>query len=238
MHIDDLAIRRWLQRRKEATENRLQLSREEQLRILTRLTDASHLRGIPATKNLSARKPFSLDGSESLIPLLGIWPSKRRAKRASRKLCSPWPIADASTCWPISSAKTPARFSREFADIDPHLYTGRGDVKYHLGHSSEWQTAAGRKIHLSLCFNPSHLEFVNPVALGRVRAKQDRAGDSARERTLTLLIHGDAAFAGEGIIQETLNLSQLPGYTVGGALHIILNNQIGFTTPPREGRSK
>src|SRR5207244_12540223 len=92
-------------------------------------------------------------------------------------------------------------------------------------------------IHLSLCFNPSHLEYVNPVALGRVRSKQDRAGDDARARAMALLIHGDAAFAAQGIIQETLNLSQLPAYTVGGTLHVVVNNQLGFTTGPDESRS-
>ncbi len=111
-------------------------------------------------------------------------------------------------------------------------------MKYHLGHSGDWVTQTGRKVHLSMSFNPSHLEFVNPVALGRMRAKQDRFGEEARgDRGLVVLIHGDAAFAGEGIVQETLNLSGLRGYTVGGALHIIVNNQIGFVTPPEQGRS-
>src|SRR6185369_1745593 len=110
-------------------------------------------------------------------------------------------------------------------------------VKYHLGHSSEWTTTAGKKIQLALCFNPSHLELVNGVALGRVRARQDCAEDTERTHSLTLLIHGDAAFAGEGIVQETLNLSQLAGYSVGGTLHVIVNNQIGFTTGPNEARS-
>jgi 2-oxoglutarate dehydrogenase E1 component len=110
-------------------------------------------------------------------------------------------------------------------------------VKYHLGHSTEWTTARGAKIHLSLCFNPSHLEIVNPVALGRVRAKQDRVGDKDRRQGMTLLIHGDAAFAGEGVVQETLNLSQLEAYSVGGTLHVVVNNQIGFTTSPEEARS-
>jgi 2-oxoglutarate dehydrogenase E1 component len=106
-----------------------------------------------------------------------------------------------------------------------------------LGFSSDWKDEDGRRIHLSLCFNPSHLEFINPVALGRMRAKQDRAGDPERQRGLALLVHGDAAFAGEGVVQETLNLSRLDGYATGGTLHIIVNNQIGFTTSPEEGRS-
>jgi 2-oxoglutarate dehydrogenase E1 component len=106
-----------------------------------------------------------------------------------------------------------------------------------LGYSYDHTTSLGKRIHLSLCFNPSHLEFVNPVLLGRVRAKQDRRGDLAREHVLPILIHGDAAFAGQGIVQETLNLSQLGGYKVGGTIHIIVNNQIGFTTPPESSRS-
>src|SRR4029079_5988719 len=118
-----------------------------------------------------------------------------------------------------------------------NLYRGRGDVKYHLGYSSDYATSSGAKVHMSLCFNPSHLEFVDPVAVGRVRAKQDRAGDAQRELGLALLIHGDAAFAGQGIIQETLNLSQLAGYGVGGTVHVVVNNQIGFTTDPQDGRS-
>src|SRR4029079_13651156 len=99
------------------------------------------------------------------------------------------------------------------------------------------ETASGKKIHLSLCFNPSHLEFVNPVALGRVRAKQDRVGDKEKIVCMGLLIHGDAAFVGEGVVQETLNLSELAGYFVGGTLHVVVNNQIGFTTTPLDSRS-
>jgi 2-oxoglutarate dehydrogenase E1 component len=133
--------------------------------------------------------------------------------------------------------KSAQQIFREFADIDPELHIGRGDVKYHLGHSTDVKTAAGHRIHLSLCFNPSHLEFVNPVAIGRMRAKQDRVEDFDRRRGMALLIHGDAAFAGEGIIQETLNMSQLTGYKIGGTLHVVVNNQIGFTTSPTEGRS-
>jgi 2-oxoglutarate dehydrogenase E1 component len=133
--------------------------------------------------------------------------------------------------------KNPGEMFREFEDADPKLHLGGGDVKYHLGYSNDWVTASGRTVRLSLCFNPSHLEFVNPVAAGRVRARQDCGGDAGRTRSLLLLIHGDAAFSAEGVVQEVLNLSRLPGYTVGGALHVIVNNQIGFTTPPNEGRS-
>jgi 2-oxoglutarate dehydrogenase E1 component len=110
-------------------------------------------------------------------------------------------------------------------------------VKYHLGYSSDWETTSGNSIHLSLCFNPSHLEFVDPVALGRIRAKQDRVHDTLGERGLAVLIHGDAAVAGEGVVQEILNMSQLGAYSVGGTLHVVVNNQIGFTTGPEQGRS-
>ncbi|MEM9587664.1 MAG: 2-oxoglutarate dehydrogenase E1 component, partial [Planctomycetota bacterium] len=119
----------------------------------------------------------------------------------------------------------------------PELNRGGGDVPYHLGYSSDWQTAAGHTLHISLCFNPSHLEFVNPVALGRARCKQDIRSDTKRQEVLTILIHGDAAFAGEGVVQETLNLSELEGYRTGGTLHVVINNQVGFTTLPRQGRS-
>ncbi|MEL6898964.1 MAG: thiamine pyrophosphate-dependent enzyme, partial [Planctomycetota bacterium] len=124
-----------------------------------------------------------------------------------------------------------------FKDPDPEKNRGRGDVRYHLGYSSDWRTSDGHELHISMCFNPSHLEFVNPVALGRCRSKQDRMGDSDRKQVMPILVHGDAAFAGEGVVQETLNLSLLPGYACGGALHVIINNQIGFTTEPMQGRS-
>ena len=124
-----------------------------------------------------------------------------------------------------------------FDDPDPELSRGGGDVRYHLGYSSDWVTATGEKIHISLCFNPSHLEYVNTVALGRCRCKQDYRKDTKRSEVMTILIHGDAAFAGEGVVQETLNLSELEGYRTGGTLHIVINNQVGFTTEPRQGRS-
>src|SRR5690606_7483411 len=133
--------------------------------------------------------------------------------------------------------KMPARdIFAEFADEDPNLYIGRGDVKYHLGYSAD-REIAGKKMHLSLTFNPSHLEYVNPVVAGRVRAKQDRRGDAERRKVLPLLVHGDSSFAGQGVVAELFHGSLLHGYRVGGTVHIVINNQIGFTTTPSEYRS-
>ena len=235
MHIDELSVRRWLQRRMEATENRLQLSRNEQLRILTRLTDAVAFEEFIRRKFPGA-KTFSLDGSESLIPLLDLAIEKAGEQGIQEVVLG---MAHRGRLNVLANIlrKSARQIFREYADTDWKTHSGRGDVKYHLGHSCDWTTARGDKIHLSLCFNPSHLEMVNPVALGRTRAKQDRVGDVERRRGMTLLIHGDAAFAGEGVVQETLNLSQLAAYTVGGTLHVVVNNQIGFTTSPEEARS-
>jgi 2-oxoglutarate dehydrogenase E1 component len=235
MHIDDLRVRRWLQRRMEATENRTQLSREEQLRILTRLTDAVTFEEFIRKKFVGA-KSFSLEGSESLIPLLDL-AFEKAGEQGIRQIVLGMAHRGRLNVLANVMGKSASRIFREFADTDWKSYSGRGDVKYHLGHNTEWTTATGAKIHLSLCFNPSHLEFVNAVALGRTRAKQDRECDAGRRCGMALLIHGDAAFAGEGIVQETLNLSQLRAYGVGGTLHVVINNQIGFTTSPSEARS-
>jgi 2-oxoglutarate dehydrogenase E1 component len=235
MHMDDLVIRQWLQDRMEGTENRIKLSKQEQLRILTRLTDATIFEQF-IQKRFTGAKSFSLEGAESLIPLLDLTIEKAGDQGIHEIVLG---MAHRGRLNVLANimGKSPKEIFREFADLDPKLHLGRGDVKYHLGYSSDWLTAARHRVHLSLCFNPSHLEFVSPVAVGRVRAKQDRAGDTKREHTMPLLIHGDAAFAGEGIVQETFNLSQLDGYRVGGAIHVVVNNQIGFVTSPGEGRS-
>jgi 2-oxoglutarate dehydrogenase E1 component len=128
-------------------------------------------------------------------------------------------------------------FSEFEGDLDPTSIQGSGDVKYHLGASGIRRSAEGNEIVVSVAFNPSHLEAVDPVVEGIVRPKQDRLGDTNRERVIPILIHGDAAFAGQGVVAETLNLSQLAGYTTGGTIHLIINNQIGFTTNPHEARS-
>lgn len=235
MHIDDLSVRRWLQRRMETTQNRLQLTRDEQLRILTRLTDAVTFEEF-VRKKFPGAKSFSLDGSESLIPLLDL-AIEKAGEQGIQEIVLGMAHRGRLNVLANIVGKSPRQIFREYADTDWKSYTGRGDVKYHLGHSTDWVTSQGAKIHLSLCFNPSHLEIVNPVVLGRTRAKQDRAGDHRQQRGMTLLIHGDAAFAGEGVVQETLNLSQLRAYKVGGTLHVVVNNQLGFTTSPEEARS-
>ncbi len=235
MHINDTERRAWLRDRMERTQNHIHLKRDEQLRILTRLTDAVIFEEFIQLKYPGA-KSFSLEGAESLIPLLDLAIETAGAHELDEIVLA---MAHRGRLNVLANivGKRPREIFHEFENaIDP-LPEGRGDVKYHLGHSTDWLTASGRKVHLSLCFNPSHLEFVNPVALGRVRAKQDRAGDQARARSMALLIHGDASFAGEGIVQESLNLSRLEGYRTGGTLHVIVNNQIGFTTPPQEARS-
>jgi len=235
MHMDDLTVRQWLQDRMEGTENHITLSKQEQLRILTRLTDATIFEEF-IQKRFTGAKSFSLEGAESLIPLLDLTIEKA-GDQGIREIVLGMAHRGRLNVLANIMGKSPQDIFREFADIDPKLHLGRGDVKYHLGYSSDWLTAARHKVHLSLCFNPSHLEFVNPVAVGRVRAKQDRSGDTKREHTMALLIHGDAAFAGEGVVQETFNMSQLEGYTTGGTIHVVVNNQIGFITSPHEGRS-
>ncbi len=236
MHIDDYEIRLWLQQRMELVENRIELDRAEQLRILTRLTDAVILEQF-IQKKFTGAKSFSLEGAESLIPLLDMTFEVAGEQDVNEIVLG---MAHRGRLNVLANilGKSPKNIFREFEDRDPELQIGGGDVKYHLGHSGDWETSTGKNVHLSLCFNPSHLEYVNPVALGRMRAKQDRSGKPTRgEGGFVLLIHGDAAFAGEGIVQETLNLSELPGYTTGGTLHVIINNQLGFTTGPEEGRS-
>ena len=236
MHIDDSFVRHWLQERMESTGNRISLGRQEQIRIFTRLTDAVIFEEFIRKKFIGA-KSFSLEGAESLIPLLDL-AIERAGEHGIQEIVLGMAHRGRLNVLANIMGKSPRQIFREFADLDPDLYAGgRGDVKYHLGYSSDWDTQSGRKVHLSLCFNPSHLEFVNPVALGRMRAKQDRTGDVERTRGMVILIHGDAAFAGEGVIQETLNLSQLDAYSVGGTLHIVINNQIGFTTSPDQTKS-
>ncbi|HEX7670527.1 MAG TPA: thiamine pyrophosphate-dependent enzyme, partial [Polyangiaceae bacterium] len=235
MHIHDLEPKSWLQERMEGTENRLDISVAEQRWILTLLTDAVIQEEFIQKKYLGA-KSFSLEGSESLIPLLALT-IERAAEQGADEFTLGMAHRGRLNVLANIMGKSPRDIFREFEDLDPQLYRGGGDVKYHMGYSSNYTTVAGKEVHLSLCFNPSHLEFVNPVVVGRVRAKQDRVGDIDRVRKIALMIHGDAAMAGEGIVQETFNLSELRAYNTGGSIHVVVNNQIGFTTPPGQSRS-
>ncbi|HVM50329.1 MAG TPA: 2-oxoglutarate dehydrogenase E1 component [Candidatus Acidoferrum sp.] len=235
MHLDDHAARAWLQHRMESTQNHLALSRAEQLRILAHLTDAVIFEEFLRKKFLGA-KTFSLEGSETLVPLLDL-AIEGAARQGVRDIVIGMAHRGRLNVLANIIGKPRRDIFREFADAEPGLWTGRGDVRYHLGASGTWTTTEGVRVQLALCFNPSHLEFINPVAVGRVRARQDRQGDTERRQVLGVLIHGDAAFPAEGIVQETLNLSQLPAYTTGGTLHVVVNNQIGFTTSPSEARS-
>jgi len=235
MHIDNRNVRDWLQRRMETTENRLELSHDVQRRIYTRLADASIFEEFVRRKFVGA-KTFSLEGAESLIPMLDLALEKAGQHQVKEVVMGMAHRGRLNVMANILK-KRAVNIFWSFDDPNPDLSRGGGDVRYHLGYSSDWTTASGEKLHISLCFNPSHLEFVNTVALGRTRSKQDRLNDKSRTQVLTILIHGDAAFAGEGIVQETLNLSQLKGFNTGGTLHIVINNQVGFTTEPHEGRS-
>jgi 2-oxoglutarate dehydrogenase E1 component len=234
-HIDNRNIRDWLQARMESVENRLELSRDVQVRIYTRLADATIFEEFVRKKFVGA-KTFSLEGAESLIPLLDLALEKAGQQNVQGVVMAMAHRGRMNVLANIMQKRAQSIFWA-YNDPKPELHRGGGDVKYHMGYSSDWTTSNGKKVHISLCFNPSHLEFVNTVALGRCRAKQDREMDLQRQQQLTILIHGDAAFAGEGVVQETLNLSQLRGYHTGGTLHVIINNQIGFTTEAEEGRS-
>ena len=235
MHIDDLEERRWVQRRFESPDRYGRLSPQMQQRTLRRLTQAVVFEKFIQTRYVGA-KTFSLEGAETLIPLLDCAIDKA-ADQGVRDIVIGMAHRGRLNVLRNILGKPSVQIIREFEDKHPEPMIGGGDVKYHLGYSGEWTTTTGKPVHLSLCFNPSHLEFVDPVVIGRARARQDRVRDTARRLTMPLLIHGDAAFAGEGVVQETLNLSALAGYAVGGTLHIIVNNQIGFTTPPPQGRS-
>ncbi len=235
MHIDDSKTQEWLRIRLEEGEGHITLSHDKQLKILKKLTDAKVFESFLHKKFVGAKR-FSLEGGESLIPLLDYAIEEAGRHQIDEVVIGMAHRGRLNVLVNIMD-KPAGQVFREFLDVDPELHRGKGDVKYHLGYGCNRTTECGRKVHLSLCFNPSHLEFVGPVALGRTRAKQNRFGDESRSRALPLLIHGDAAFIGQGVIQEMFNLSELPGYTTGGTVHVVLNNQIGFTTDLWDSRS-
>ena len=234
-HIEEREQRTWLQRRMESTKNRLELSHAEQLRILTKLSDAEIFEQFLQRAYELGTKRFSLEGAESLIPLLDLL-IERAAEQDVAEIVMGMAHRGRLNVLANTLGKSVREIFAAFEDKDAQHYLGSGDVKYHLGYSNDLVTESGKHIHLTLTFNPSHLEFVNPVAEGRTRAKQERRG-GARKDVMPLLIHGDAAFIGQGVNAETLNLSGLAGYETGGTIHVLVNNQIGFTTDPKESRT-
>ncbi len=233
--LENRDARDWLRERMELTGNHIDLSREQQIRILTKLTDAEIFEQFLHTKYTGAKR-FSLEGGESVIPMLDILVERASELGVEEVVIGMAHRGRLNVMVNIMEMNVRQIFAG-FEDDDPEKYVGRGDVKYHLGYSLDRKTASGHKIHMTLAFNPSHLEWVNPVVEGRVRAKQDRKGDDDRVSVLPLLIHGDAAFVGQGVVAETLNLSRLQAYETGGTVHVVINNQIGFTTNPEDSRS-
>ncbi|OGU05612.1 MAG: 2-oxoglutarate dehydrogenase E1 component [Geobacteraceae bacterium GWC2_58_44] len=235
MHIQDPEERQWLIDRMEPNCNRGSVSADARLMILKKLKEAA-LFERQLQKKFPGQPRFSLEGGDVLIPLLDT------AIRTAASLG----VTDVVLGMPhrgrlnvlVNIFGMPyENMFAEFADNAEYGVVGEGDVKYHKGYSADLALPEERSIHLTMTANPSHLEAIDPVVEGKCRARQDRLGAGGDARVLPLLIHGDAAFAGQGVVAETLNLSQLAGYGTGGTLHIVLNNQIGFTTLPADARS-
>ncbi len=234
LYITDAAERRWIQERLEPCRSRPSFSPDRQRHILERLTAAEILEKYLHTRYVG-QKRFSLEGGESLIPLLDCL-LQRGGEQGIQETVIGMAHRGRLNVLVNTMGKMPKDLFSEFEGKHAASLPS-GDVKYHQGFSSDIMTPGG-PMHLTLAFNPSHLEIVNPVVEGSVRARQHRRRDRAGSQVLPILIHGDAAFAGQGVVMETLNLSQTRGYGTGGTVHIIVNNQIGFTTSdPRDTRS-
>ncbi len=235
MHIQEPEQKEWIQARVESPPNALKP--EQQRRILDRLNAAEAFEGFVHTKYL-AQKRFSLEGAESLIPMLdALLSAAADADMAEAVLGTAH--RGRLNVLVNTIGKSYGQIFLEFEGaLDPASVQGSGDVKYHVGSAGTHTAASGRKVVVTLASNPSHLEAVDPVVEGMARAKGDRRGDTrSRSQVLPILVHGDAAFAGQGVVAETLNLSEVPGYEVGGTVHVVVNNQLGFTTAPDLGRS-
>ena len=235
MHIQDPEERHWIQARVEVPHAKP--SREEQLRILGRLNAAEAFETFLQTKYVG-QKRFSLEGGESVIPLLN-QVMMSAAEADLDEVTIGMPHRGRLNVLANLAGKSYGQIFREFeGNQDPRSVQGSGDVKYHLGTQGTYTSEDGRETKVYLAANPSHLEAVNPVLEGITRAKQDRINKGEGGFTvLPVLMHGDAAFAGQGVVAETLNLSQLSGYRTGGTIHVIVNNQVGFTTSPAASRS-
>ncbi|HUP58163.1 MAG TPA: 2-oxoglutarate dehydrogenase E1 component, partial [Bdellovibrionota bacterium] len=235
-HIQDPAEREWLQRRMETSRNREDLDVETRKQILKRLTQSESFEKFLHTRYV-AQKRFSIEGGESLIPALDCM-IEVGAELGAKEFVMGMAHRGRLNVLTNIFGKKPEFILTEFEGAykaDTSL--GEGDVKYHMGYSADHTTRLGKQVHLSLGYNPSHLEFINSVIVGISRAKQTYLSDTDRSSVIPIQIHGDAAFAGQGVCYETLNLSQLGGYATGGSLHVVINNQVGFTTSPKDARS-
>jgi multifunctional 2-oxoglutarate metabolism enzyme len=234
-YIQDPAQREWLRSRIEAEPS--QVAREQKLHILEELMKAEQFEQFLHNRFLG-KKRFSAEGGESVLVALDEILT-RAADQGVQEAVMGMAHRGRLTILANIVGKPLHQVFAEFEeapDSTANAY-GSGDVKYHLGAVGTRSSKSGKEITVSVAFNPSHLEAVDPVVEGMTRPRQDRLSDTKRERVLPLLIHGDAAFAGQGVVAETLQMSQLEGYTTGGTVHVIINNQVGFTTPPEEGRS-
>ena len=236
MNIQHPEQKRWLQQRMEPEANNWRLDSESRVRILDHLIQGEEFEHFLHARFVG-QKRFALEGGESAIAILDEILERAAARGVAEAVIGMAHRGRLNVLANVVGKPLTQVFSEFEGEIDPASTQGSGDVKYHLGASGVHKTADGRAIVVSVSPNPSHLEAVDPVVEGIVRPKQDRLGDTGRERVIPLLIHGDAAFAGQGVVAETLNLSQLDGYWTGGTIHLVINNQIGFTTLPDEARS-
>ena len=235
MNIQIPEQKRWLQEYMEPARNRWPLDKSMKTRALQRLIEAEEFEHFLHSRFVG-HKRFSLEGAEAAVVILDEILDRAANAGVNETVIG---MAHRGRLNVLANiiGKPMAQVFSEFEGIDPYSAEGSGDVKYHLGASGKRVSTQGKEITVSVAFNPSHLEAVDPVVEGIVRPKQDRLGDYERERVIPILVHGDAAFAGQGVVAETLNLSQLDGYSTGGTIHIVINNQIGFTTNPHQSRS-
>ncbi|MGH8032783.1 MAG: 2-oxoglutarate dehydrogenase E1 component [Luteimonas sp.] len=234
MHITDAEQRRWIYERLENASGDMQRSDDDKRRILERVTAAEGLERYLHTKYVG-QKRFSLEGGDALIPLLDNM-IRRAGSDGVRDIVIGMAHRGRLNVLINTLGKSPRKLFDEFEGKFEHADDDRahsGDVKYHMGFSADLATPGG-PVHLALAFNPSHLEIVDPVVAGSVRSRQQRLSDTARKRVLPVILHGDAAFAGQGVVMELLQMSQARGFAVGGTLHIVINNQVGFTTSARD----
>ena len=237
MHIMNFAIRRWLRDKMERSRNQPSFSPAQQRRILEKIIAAESLERFLHTRYVG-QKRFSLEGGETLIAVLDTLIEACPTSGVEEVVIGMAHRGRLNVLVNTLGKSRRKLFTEFHENYVPETVLGDGDVKYHLGYENEVSTSTGKKIRLSLAPNPSHLEAVNPVVEGKARARQRLRDDTAkREKVVPVLIHGDGAFIGQGIVAETLNLSRLEGYRTGGTIHIIVNNQIAFTTLPTDSRS-